>query len=253
MKNHPVLYIRHIINLFGQAPCLVRNVLCLLSSYHHLLRWPVKKQCLWALAVFVAPSVQAHPHSWIDMKTYIEGKDGMITGFKMEWSFDAMTSAYMLDGEDISSENEQQTFRKVSASVLENMKYEHYFTYFYDGDTPIKYKVAHSEKLTRDRAKLVLSFELPLSKPKPVTQDTLRLLIFEPGYYVDMAWKSATDVVLSADLARQCQLEMIEPDPTPEQMTYAMSLPADADPDNALGQLFTQTVKIHCAAVPAAK
>lgn len=252
MKKHHLHHFRQRTHLFRRVSRFVSNVYRQLSNYKHLSRWPRKSLLLWALAVFVVPTVQAHPHSWVDMKTYIEGKDGMISGFKMEWSFDAMTSAYMLDGEDISSENEQEIFRKISASVLENMKYEHYFTYFYDGDNPIKYKVAHSEKLTRDRAKLVLSFELPLSKPKSVTRDSLRLLIFEPSYYVDMAWKSANDVVLSAELARQCQLEMIEPNPTSEQMSYAMSLPTDADPDNALGQLFTQTVKIHCAGIPAA-
>jgi tRNA threonylcarbamoyladenosine biosynthesis protein TsaE len=186
------------------------------------------------------------------MKTYIEGKDGVITGFKMQWSFDAMTSAYMLDGEDSSSENEQEILRKVSASVLENLKYEHYFTYFYDSDTPIKYLEGHSAKLIRDKSKLVLSFDLPLSSPKPVTRDTLRLLIFEPSYYVDMTWLSKSDVVLSDDLSRNCQLELIEPNPTPEQMSYAMSLPAEADPDNALGELFTQTVKIHCATISGA-
>jgi len=196
-------------------------------------------------------SVQAHPHSWIDMKTYIEGENGVITGFKMEWSFDAMTSAYMLDGEDVSPEKEQETFHELVTSILENMKYEHYFTYFYDGEEPIKYSVARSGSLKRDRAKLVLSFEIPLSKPKKVTRDSLRLLIFEPSYYVDMTWKSNSDVVLSEDLERQCHLEVIEPNPTPEQMSYAMSLPADANPDDALGQLFTQTVQIHCISIPA--
>ncbi len=164
----------------------------------------------------------------------------------MEWKFDAMTSAYMLDGEDTSSKKEQETLHNVAVSVLKNMLYEHYFTYFYDGDTPIRYKIAQNAKLTRDRAKLVLSFELPLSKPKQITKDTLRLLIFDPSYYVDMTWNSINDVVLSDDLARDCQIALIEPTPTLEQMTYAMSLPADADPDNALGQLFTQTVQIHC-------
>lgn len=84
------------------------------------------------LALIIAPSVQAHPHSWIDLKTYIQGKNGMITSLKMEWTFDAMTSAYMLDGKDMSAENEQSSLQEVSASVLENMLYEHYFTYFYD-------------------------------------------------------------------------------------------------------------------------
>ena len=205
------------------------------------------------VAVSFSPMTQSHPHSWIEMKTYIEGKDGVITGFKMEWSFDAMTSAYMLDGEDTSPEKEQETLRNVSASVLENLKYEHYFTYFYDGDTPIRYLPAHSDTLTRDKAKLVLSYELPLANPKPVTRDSLRLLIFEPSYYVDMTWLSKSDVVLSDELSRYCQLDLIEPNPTPEQMSYAMSLPAEADPDNALGELFTQTVKIHCASISGAQ
>lgn len=202
-------------------------------------------------ALLLTSSVSAHPHSWIELKTYIEGQDGVITGFKMEWSFDAMTSAYMLDGEGVTPENEQETFKRVAASVLQNMLYEHYFTYFYDGEEPIRYKVARNDQLVRDRAKLVLSFELPLSKPKPVTSDTLRLLIFDPSYFVDMSWQSSSDVVLSDDLARQCQLELQQPNPTAEQMSYAMSLPMDAEPDDTLGQLFTQTVKIHCATVPA--
>ncbi len=201
---------------------------------------------LCVLASLFTPSTQAHPHSWVTMKTHIEGTDSIITGLRMEWKFDAMTSAYMLDGEDTSSKKEQETLHNVAVSVLKNMLYEHYFTYFYDGDTPIRYKIAQNAKLTRDRAKLVLSFELPLSKPKQITKDTLRLLIFDPSYYVDMTWNSINDVVLSDDLARDCQIALIEPTPTLEQMTYAMSLPADADPDNALGQLFTQTVQIHC-------
>ncbi|PTP12449.1 DUF1007 domain-containing protein [Vibrio sp. 10N.286.51.C3] len=198
-----------------------------------------------------APNLQAHPHSWIEMKTHIEGESGMITGLSMEWSFDAMTSMYMLDGEDVSPEKEKETFKDLAASVIENMMYEHYFTYFYDGKEPIKYQVAEHAKFERDKAKMVLTFDLPLSKPKPVTRDSLRMLIFDPSYFVDMSWISNNDVTLSNSLARQCQLEIVEPNPTPEQMSYAMSLPADADPDNTLGQLFTQSVELHCAAIPA--
>lgn len=212
------------------------------------------KSTQWALIGILylgfVPFAQSHPHSWVDLKTHIEGQDGMITGFKMEWTFDAMTSAYMLDGQDMSADKQQQTLREISASVMDNMMYEHYFTYFYDGENPIKYKVASKDKLSRDKAKLVLSFELALSKPQPVSSDSLKLLIFEPSYFIDMSWKSSKDISLSASLARQCRLEMVEPNPTPEQMSYAMSLPADADPDNALGQLFTQTVNIHCTSVP---
>lgn len=214
------------------------------------LRYLCHRIGLGLVTAFFACTVLAHPHSWVEMKTYIQGRDGMITGFKMEWTFDPMTSAYMLDGEGMSSNYAQKTLRKLAASVLDNMLYEHYFTYFYDGDTPVKYSVAHSEKLTRNRAKLMLSFELPLSKPQPVTSDSLRLLIFDRSYYVDMAWTSVSDIQLSDELSRQCRLSLAQPNPTPEQVSYAMSLPADADPDYALGQLFTQTVNLHCTSAP---
>lgn len=201
------------------------------------------------VAALFVNAAAAHPHSWIEMKTHINGQDGIITSLSMEWSFDAITSIYMLDGEDVSPDKEQETLHNLSMSVLNNMKDEHYFTHFYDGEKTVKYGLARNAKMTRDKAKLVLSFEIPFTKPLPVTRDSLKLLIYEPSYYVDMAWRSTNDVVLSPELARQCQVNIIEPNPTPEQMSYAMSLPADADPDNTLGHLFTQTANIHCANV----
>ena len=234
---------------------LTKVLSCLSLRYLHRFSTrsrSVKHLPLWLAILTFAPSLQAHPHSWVEMKTHIEGENGMITGLSMEWSFDAMTSMYMLDGEDVSPEKEEETFKNLAASVIENMMYEHYFTYFYDGGEPIKYQVAEHAKFKRDKAKMVLTFDLPLSKPKPVTRDSLRMLIFDPSYFVDMSWISNDDVTLSPELARQCKLEIIEPNPTPEQMSYAMSLPADADPDNTLGQLFTQSVELHCAAAPGA-
>ncbi len=210
------------------------------------MRWISFPAILLSSFAFFSTSSQAHPHSWIDMKTYIQGDSQQITGFKMVWTFDAMTSAYMLDGEDMSAEHKQETLARVGQSVMHNMMNEHYFTYFYNGEEPIKYKIAKDGVLTKDRAKATLTFDLPLSKPQPLTNDSLRLLIFEPSYYVDMSWKDKSDIELSPELAKSCTLQLVEPNPTPEQMLYAQSLPADADPDNALGQLFTQTVKLNC-------
>lgn len=202
---------------------------------------------LLGAAIMITPILSyAHPHSWMEIKTYIEGTQNTITGFKMEWTFDAMTSAYMLDGEDLSPKNKANTMQKVADSVMTNMLDTHYFTYFYDDQTPIKYKIARAGQLTQKKAKLMLSFELPLSKPKPLTASTLKLRIFEPSYYIDMSWIKENGVTLSPELAKTCSVEIIEPNPTPEQISYAISLPIDADPDNELGQLFTQTIQLHC-------
>jgi len=197
-------------------------------------------------ALFMPSNSYAHPHSWIEMKTQIEGNINEITGFKMEWSFDAMTSAYMLDGYDLSPEKKAQSFQEIADFVLNNMLADHYFTFFYDGEEPIRYETGKNARLTQNRAKLTLSFDLPLAKPQPAIGSSLRLLIFEPSYYVDMLWKQKSDISLSPELQNSCSIKLKEPNPTTKQINYAISLSMDADPDNALGQLFSQTIKLHC-------
>lgn len=80
------------------------------------------------------------------------------------------------------------------------------------------------------------------------TLQKLTLKIFDPTYYVDMSWKDSHDISFACELQGHCQRKLIEPNPTSAQISYAMSLPMDADPDNKLGQLFTQTLELSCKA-----
>ena len=203
--------------------------------------------------LIISIKVQAHPHSWISLKTKIEGKGSQILGFTMSWTFDSITSAYMLDGEDLSEANKSKTLVKIKDSVMENINLEHYFTYFYDGDSPVKYAFSNQGKLTQNGSKLTLDFYVPLSKPKTISNRPFKLSIFEPSYYVDMSWDSKNDIELSPELNKFCAFELVPPNPTPEEVTYAMSLGVDEDPDDALGQLFTQTVIINCLLNPSNK
>lgn len=196
--------------------------------------------------IFLYSKAQAHPHSWISLKTEVVGDDTHILGFNMSWTFDTMTSAYMLDGEDLSAANKSKTLNKIAKSVMGNLNVEHYFSYFYDGNTPIKYAFSNQAELKQNKTKLTLVFFLPLSKPKEIENKSFKLLVFEPSYYVDMSWENKSDIQLSPELAQHCSLALIQPNPTPEQMTYAMSLGVEEKGDDALGQLFTQTVNIQC-------
>lgn len=202
---------------------------------------------LLASTCFVFSSLTvAHPHSWVEMNTRINGIDDVVTGFSMEWTFDAMTSAYMIDGEDMSPQNKERTLKSLAQSIVKNMLQDHYFTYFFDGDSPIRYKEVLDAELTQHRGKFTLSFNLPLAEPKTVIGNKLKLMIFEPSYYVDMSWKEVESLSLSPALQAHCQIKLIEPTPSSQQMAYALALPADADPDNALGQLFTQHAYLSC-------
>ncbi len=46
------------------------------------------KVLLVCISLFAGASVQAHPHSWVDTKTVIQGSDSHISGFHMSWTFD---------------------------------------------------------------------------------------------------------------------------------------------------------------------
>lgn len=198
------------------------------------------------ITLFPLGHVQAHPHSWIDLKTEIVGNETQILGFNMSWTFDAMTSAYMLDGEDLSAKNKSKTLAKIASSLMSNIRIEHYFTHFYDGETSIKLAFSDHGVLTKNKTKLTLDFYLPISKPKEINNRLMTLFVFEAGYYVDMSWENENDVQLSSELSKHCSLELILPNPTAKQFTYAMSLPADANASYELGKVFSQTVNIVC-------
>lgn len=198
------------------------------------------------LLAFTSVSSYGHPHSWVDMKTEIQGDGKHITGFLMTWEFDAMTSAYMLDGEDLSSENKAKTLQELADSIMQNMTTNHYLTYFYEDGMPVKYALAENGKLTQDKIKATLQFYLPLAKPLALSDKTLKLLIYDPSYYVDMSWPANNAIQLSLKLAQYCKLSVIDATPTSEQLAYVMSLPVDAARDDALGELFTQAAIINC-------
>ncbi|MFT5808191.1 MAG: ABC-type uncharacterized transport system substrate-binding protein [Moritella dasanensis] len=198
------------------------------------------------VGALVSINSTAHPHSWVDMKTEIQGDGDHITGFKMSWEFDAMTSAYMLDGEDLSVENKAQALQDLADSIMQNMTTNHYLTYFYEAGMPIKYALAEKGSLAQDKLKARLDFYLPLKEPLILSNKTLKLLIYDPSYYVDMSWPAKNAIQLSPKLARYCKLSVIDAKPTSEQMAYVMSLPVDSSRDDALGELFTQTAMINC-------
>lgn len=188
----------------------------------------------------------AHPHSWVDLHTEIQGDQTQITGFKMQWTFDTMTSAYLLDGEDMSDSNRENTLQQLANSIMTNMSNGHYFTFFYENDIPVKYSLATNGMLRQEKMQLTLTFELPLLKPKLLSDKPLKLQIYDPSYYADLSWPSKNNIKLAPALARHCQLTLTEATPTSEQITYVMSLPVDSTRDDALGELFTQTATITC-------
>ncbi|WP_375750769.1 DUF1007 family protein [Vibrio sp. HN007] len=197
------------------------------------------------LACFSGSTI-AHPHSWVSLDTTINVDDESIVSLSMEWEFDAMTSAYMLSDENINSSNREETFSRIANEIVENMLANHYFTYFYRGEEPIRYKKVETGELVQRGAKLTLSFELEMAEPVGLDTQDLSLLIFDSTHFVDMSWEQEESIKLAHTYSDVCDIQIIQPTPTAEQLAYAMSLSVDDDPDSELGKLFTQRARLNC-------
>lgn len=213
-----------------------------INTLKHLL--PIK----WLLlACFsFSSSLSAHPHAWVDTNTAIGNDKTHITTLHMTWTFDAETSDYMLQGEEISPEHIDNTLQLLATSVTNNMYNEHYFTYFYVGNTPIKFKTARYPQLIQYQDKLVLTFDIPLSEPIAFNNKDFKLFIYDSTYFVDMSWLEAQDIQLTEDISKHCKYKLLEPTASDAQRAYTLSLADDVAPNNALGQLFSQQFQLHC-------
>ncbi|MBD1575216.1 DUF1007 family protein [Vibrio sp. S11_S32] len=206
----------------------------------------MKRYGLLLLMFWVCLPVQAHPHSWISMKTKIVGSDGYITKLSMAWQMDPMTSAYALDGENVSPAKIKKNLDALAYEAVSNMYQQHYLTQMLVGNKSIDFVKTSKGHYRLDGAKLTLMFDLTLQHPIPLSSSDIRLQVYEPTYYVDMEWQKASDVSLSEQLAKQCKTTLVQPHPTAKQISYAASIPIDVTGDPDLGNLFAQTIKLDC-------
>ncbi len=194
------------------------------------------------------PVAWSHPHSFIDMKATLVNQDDRLTGLRMVWTMDEITSADLLydaghaqPGSDI--------WKKLAAEVMANVLGQHYFTEFWHNGARVKFDNLPPEyHLARNGAKAVLTFVLPLAEPQRWHGQTYTFSTFDPSYFVDMFYDNETSLSMPDALKKQCKLRLKTPKPDASWQTYALSLDkADAPPEDMdLGKQFAQTVTLTC-------
>ncbi|WP_051326433.1 DUF1007 family protein [Aliagarivorans taiwanensis] len=213
------------------------------------------QRCMFGLRVVAAVvsmiaslsgTALAHPHSWIDVKTLLVGKDGQLTGISYIWQFDPMTSVFMLDGKDLDEPQRQQTLDNMAAHILSNIHYHHYFSKLKQGEQLVAFGEGSQPRVSLQGRVVSFSFYLPLAEPVSLSEQSLSLRVYDPSYFIDMSWRGEMDLDLSIELQGLCEVDIIEPTPSQELINYALSLPADADPDDSLGEMFTQHGEVRC-------
>ncbi|WP_127960215.1 DUF1007 family protein [Serratia microhaemolytica] len=203
---------------------------------------------LASLLVLCSTEAFAHPHSFIDMDVSFEMREQKLTGLKMVWVMDEMTSADLLyDAEN--GKDDPEVWKKLAAEVMANVTGQHYFTYVYRDGKPIKYKSLPSDyQLYRQGYKAVLAFVLPLTEPQDLAGRTFEVSTYDPTYFVDMRYKNKDSIHLPPEIAARCECELVTPTPSELLKAYALSLDKSDMPDEdmQLGQEFAQRVRLKC-------
>ena len=107
----------------------------------------------------------SHPHSFIDMKTEFISDNQHLTGMKMVWTMDAITSADLLYDSGKAKPGDV-VWKNLAAQFMVNVSGQHYFSEVWQVKTRVKFLYLPKEyNLSRSGNKSVLEFIVPLGEP----------------------------------------------------------------------------------------
>ncbi len=206
--------------------------------------------CAFIVAALLASpgAVLAHPHSFIGLTTTMVVQGDTLTGLKMRWVMDEITSADLLYDAGRAKAGDE-VWKKLAVEVMANVLAQHYFTELWHNDKRVKFSATPQDyQLSREEHNAVLTFVLPLAKPQPLAGQSYRFSTFDPTYYVDMFYENDADVALPKALQSRCRVAVKTPKPGDEVLAFAQSLDkADAPPEDMnLGKQFAQEVTLSC-------
>lgn len=207
------------------------------------------KQCVVLVFLTVLSlSVRAHPHSFITLTNQLVVNDGQLTGMKMRWVMDELTSADLLYDAGNAKPGDE-VWKKLAAEVMANVLGQHYFTEFWHNGEKVKFEnLPSAYGLARQGHQAVLTFTLPLATPQKLAGQTFTFSTFDPTYYVDMRYEQDEDVAFSSDFKGSCKVSVHTPKPNEDMLSYAQSLDKEDAPeeDMELGKQFAQKVTVQC-------
>jgi ABC-type uncharacterized transport system substrate-binding protein len=206
------------------------------------------KIALITFTLLFSTAAWSHPHSFIDMKTEFISDNQHLSGMKMVWTMDEITSADLLYDAGKAKPGDV-VWKKLAAQVMANVLGQHYFTEVWQDKNRVKFfNLPKEYNLSRNGNKAVLEFIVPFGEPQLLSAKQYRIQTFDPSYFVDMYYDNPQALNMDDTVKSHCQIDLHTPKPDDSLKQYALSLDkADAPPEDMdLGQQFAQTVTLTC-------
>jgi len=203
---------------------------------------------LATLITLGAASVQAHPHAWIDLRSKVLlDETGKVRALQLDWIFDDYYTVAIADEVDVSNQVSDEFWNEIAGRNLANLAAYNYFTVIKADGAPLELgDVSNYEGGLRD-GRMWMRFEVPLKEPVDPTSKALSFAIYDPTYYIEIVHLEGDVVTFEGEGGDRCLGEIVQPNPTFDQVSLAASLDQDESGGDGLGELFAETVVMRCS------
>jgi len=172
----------------------------------------LKLASLVLLGGFATPAV-AHPHMWVDMRSYVVfNNQGLITGIDLEWTFDDGYAQMALDGLDSNGDGiySQDELAPLTKENLESLKEYNYFTIPRVNGDVVEIGEPTDAGQIYANDKLSLHFQVPLKVPVDPKKDQFLYKVYDPEFFIDFEYPDKDSVGVAGTMPQGCKLKLIE-------------------------------------------
>ncbi|HCP00169.1 MAG TPA: hypothetical protein DIT35_01630 [Rhodospirillaceae bacterium] len=204
---------------------------------------------LFAIAAALLPArVGAHPHVWIKLETKpVIDPAGRVEGLEIYWLFDSFYTVFAVE-EMLTSDGsvDDAKLLALGRSNLENLRPFNYFTNLHLNGAEIEIANVEWFETGLKEGRLWMRFVVPLATPVNPRVGIFSYAVFDPSYYIDIAYAESNHARLDEANATDCQTDVEEAAPTFEAISLAKSIDLGTTSSETLGEMFAQRVRLKC-------
>lgn len=196
----------------------------------------------------------AHPHVWADIRTglMVDGQ-GMITGVRMEWTFDEGYSGFALEGLDTNGDGVYgpDEIQPLTKENIESLKESDYFGFMRQNGKLLKHGAVTEATQIYESNKLTLAFVFPLETPVDPRKGVFDYKVYDPDFFISFEYVKDSPVELEGTLPQGCSWEL-KPLLTDAELEAKRNFLAEKGTDwvndtgEDFGSLFARPVVVTC-------
>lgn len=211
------------------------------------------------IAVFVlgfsAALAQAHPHVWTEMRSSVMvNGEGLITGIRVEWTFDEAYATYALEGLDANGDGTYgpDEIKPLTDENIANLAESSYFGFMRVDGKIVPHGAVTDYAQTYNNNRLSLFFVLPLATAVDPRKGVFDYRIYDPDFFISFDYVKDSPVDVEGTLPTGCAWEL-KPFMSDAEIEAKRNFLSDKGTDwtndtgEDFGSLFARPVVVTCA------